>query len=219
MTQDQHRALREALGPYVLGHLGGDEAARVRTHLETCFDCRAEHAALTPLAAALRDVAPDRLDEVPEPGPLLRSRIEAQIGAERAARRRRALLRRTGAGVAAAVLLVAAFAADRRLGDDPAPVPLEAVPVTSEVEGVSATADLVDHTWGVEIKLTVTGLEDGETYTTTVERGRREYAAGAFIGVEDVEVLCNMTASVLREDATGFTVLDDEGRPVLRAEL
>lgn len=98
-------------------------------------------------------------------------------------------------------------------------MPLEAVVVTSELAGVAADADLVDHTWGLEIKLHVTGLEGGERYTTTVKAAGREYPAGEFIGVAGVEIHCNMNSSVLRDDATGFTVWDSDGRPVLRAQL
>ena len=43
MNEAEHRELREMLGALVLGGLSADEAARVRAHLETCADCRAEH--------------------------------------------------------------------------------------------------------------------------------------------------------------------------------
>ncbi len=35
-----HRALREALGAYALGHLTQDEADEVRAHLAGCSACR-----------------------------------------------------------------------------------------------------------------------------------------------------------------------------------
>lgn len=37
--------------------------------------------------------------------------------------------------------------------------------------------------------------------------------------IAGVEIHCNMSASVMREDATGFTVWDADGQPVLRADL
>lgn len=218
---EAHRALREALGAYVLGHLDEIESARLRAHLDGCAECRAEHDALAPLAEALRDVDPSALVEQPEPGALLGARIEAGVAAERARRRRRTAVHQILIGAAACLVLVLAFVAGARLGDEGevSPVPLEAVAVTSELGGVTATADLVDHTWGVEIKLTATGLEDGATYTTTVQDDGREYPAGEFIGVAGVEIHCNMNSSVLREQATGFTVWDSDGQPVLHAEL
>ena len=217
---DAHRAMRESLGAFVLGHLDPTETARVRAHLDGCAACRAEYDALAPLAVALRDVDPNSLEESLEPGALLGARIEAQIAAERTRRRRRTAAQRALVGTAAGLILVLTFVAGGRLtGDDVDPVPLEAVAVTSEIDGVTADADLVDHTWGVEIKLNVAGLDDGATYSTTVQAEGRDYPAGEFIGVAGVEIHCNMNASVLRDDAEGFTVWDSDGRPVLRADL
>lgn len=221
MTEDTHRVLRESLGAFVLGHLDENEAARVLAHLDGCEACRAEHEALAPLAVALRDVDADSFEESLEPGALLGARIEAEINTERTHRRRRTAIRRALVGTAASLILVATFLAGSTLGGDeaPAPVPLEAIAVTSEIDGVAAAADLIDHTWGLEIQLNVTGLKDGESYTTTVQAAGREYPAGEFIGVAGVEIHCNMNSSVLRGDATSFTVWDSDGHPVLRAQL
>ena len=222
MSDDAHRAMRESLGAFVLGHLDQTETARVRAHLAGCAACRTEYDALAPLAAvALRRRDPGSLDQRLEPGALLGARIETEIGVERRRRRRRRAVQRALVGTAACLLLILTFVAGGRLAGDGAtsPVPLEAVAVTSEVDGVTADADLVDHTWGVEIKLNVAGLEDGATYTTTVRAGDREYPAGEFIGVAGVEIHCNMNSSVVRDDATGFTVWDSDGQPVLRADL
>jgi len=195
----------------------------VRAHLDGCAACRAEYEAIAPLAGALRDVDPDALDRLDEPGALLGRRIEAGVAAERARRNRSRSLRRGAVAAAACLVLVLAFAAGTLVtgsGTAPSPVPLEAVVVASEVDGVAARADLVDHTWGVEIKLVATGLEDGAAYTTTVrDAAGRDYPAGEFLGVADVEIRCNMNASVLRADATAFTVWDTDGEAVLRADL
>lgn len=221
MTEDAHRAMRESLGAFVLDHLDPTETARVRAHLDGCAACRAEYEALAPLAIALRDVDPDSLEESLEPSALLGARIEADIETERTRRRRRTAVQRALLATAASVILILTFVAGGRLGSDdaPSPAPLEAVAVSSAVDGVIADADLVDHTWGLEIKLNVTGLEGGESYTTTVQAAGREYPAGEFIGVTGVEIHCNMSTSVLRDDATGFTVWDSNGQPVLRADL
>ena len=221
MTEDAHRALRESLGAFVLGHLDQTETARVRAHLDGCAACRAEYDSLAPLAVALREVDPDFLEESRDPGALLGARIEAEIKTERTRRRRRTAVQRALMGTAASLILVLTFVAGGALtsDDSPSPVPLEAVAVTSEIDGVTADADLVNHTWGVEIKLNVTGLEGGEVYRTTVQAAGREYPAGEFIGVNDVEIHCNMNSAVLRDDATGFTVWDSKGRAVLSADL
>ncbi len=221
MTEDTHRAMRELLGAFVLGHLDQTETAQVRAHVDGCSECRAEYDSLAPLALALRDVDPNSVEDRLEPGALLGARIEADIKTERTRRSRRTAVQRALTGIAASVILVLTFIAGGAFtsDDSPAPVPLEAVAVTSEIAGVTADADLVDHTWGVEIKLNVTGLEGGESYTTTVQAAGREYPAGEFIGVTGVEIHCNMNSAVLRDDATGFTVWDSTGRAVLSADL
>ncbi len=56
-------------------------------------------------------------------------------------------------------------------------------------------------------------------YRGTVRDARgREYPAGAFLGVADTTVLCNMTAAVLRDDAVAFVRAPD-GRTVLSSDL
>jgi anti-sigma factor RsiW len=218
-----HRELRELLGAYVLGQLDPIETGRVRAHLDGCAACRAEHAGIAPLAAALRDVDPDVFDVAqPEPGALVAARIERQVRLERAARRRRTLLRRTLAGAAAVLVLTGTGLGGYALGrpDPAAVVPLEAVQVTTTAPGVRATAALVAHTWGVEIKLTATGLPEGRGYTMSVvgEDGVR-HPAGGLVGTGERTMRCNLNADVLRPDAASFTLTDADGQVVLSAEV
>ncbi len=97
-------------------------------------------------------------------------------------------------------------------------IPLEAVDVL-ETGPVQASANLVDHTWGVEVKLTASGLQPGKRYDVTVlGRDGTAFDAGAFVGT-DGEVRCNLNAAVLRDRAAAFVVLDRDGAEVLRAEV
>ena len=43
--------------------------------------------------------------------------------------------------------------------------------------------------------------------------------AGAFVGTGDRRMLCSLNSAVLRPDAAGFVVLDDQGREVVSADL
>ena len=222
-TDAQHRELRELLGAFVLGQLDDVEAGRVRAHLDGCAACRAERDEIAPLAMALRDVDPDVFDTVPlEPGPLLEARIAGQVRSERSARDRRRLLRRTATAAAAVVVLTGTGALGYGLGR-PAPVPtvpLEQVSVTAREAGVSASADLVAHTWGMEIKLTATGLATGSGYRMWVRSadGTR-HEAGGLIGVGSRTMHCNLNTDVLRRDATSFTLTDAAGAVVLTAAV
>ncbi len=219
---DAHRRLREGLGVHALGRGDADERAAVRAHLDGCAGCRAELAELTPLAARLADVDPDRLDDVPGPPPELGGAVLARIAAEQdrpidlAARRsRRTAL---AAAVAAVGIAAAAFAVGWLVRPVPPAPPLEAVAVEVAEPGVTATADVVPHTWGVEVRLSGEGFTAGEVYRVAVREDDGDLSpAGEFIGVGAQRLDCNLNSSVLREDAAGFEVLDDDGSVVLRS--
>ena len=221
--QTGHRVQRESLGAYVLGHLPDEEAERVRVHVAQCDTCATELAELRPAAAALgAAMASGRTQVGATAGPSsdLAARIESSIRSEErhVARSRPA---RTGAiamlsAAAAAAVLVVGL---RLSAPETSPaVPLEAVAVVNQGAGVQASADLVDHTWGVEVKLLASGLRPGGRYAVTVlgEDGKA-YPAGAFVGTGAKPVKCNLNAGVLRSDAAGFVVRDEDGLVVLRS--
>ncbi len=128
--------------------------------------------------------------------------------------------RALSAAAVVAALLVGVVIGNRD-GEPTKPVvPLEVVAVASLTEGVQATANLVPHTWGVEIKLDATGLPVGERYRAVVlDAQGREVSAGGFVGTGAKTAKCNLNASVLRSDATGFRVFDLSGREIIRAVL
>lgn len=221
-----HRDQRELLGAYALGQLDDVEAARTRAHLDGCRSCRAELAEIAPLADLLRDVDPAALDGAAvEPGALLGARIEQQVRAERVSRRRAAATRRGLAGAAAVAVLAGSGVGGYLLGrPEAAPraatVPLEAVAVTSREPGVTARADLVAHTWGIEIKLTATGLPAGRGFEMSVlGRDGVRHDAGGMVGTGGRTIRCNLGADVLRQDATSFTLTDAAGDVVLTARI
>ena len=222
--QDAHRRLREQLGVHALGHGTPDERAAVQAHLDGCAACRAELAGLVPLTARLADVDPDRLDDLPAPPPELADAVLARIAAagprpaDLAARRARR--NRVRAAVAASVVAAAAFGGGWLARPLPPQPPLEPVAVEVDRPGVSATAEVVPHTWGVEVRLSGAGFTAGAVYRLTVrDDAGREVPAGQFLGVGAQELHCSMNSSVLRQDAAGFEVRDAAGALVLRSEL
>ena len=217
-----HDELREALGAYVLGQLDDTDLRRdLQEHLATCAECRAEVAELGPLAAALRQVDPDDVRPVGiAPPPELDERIRRALPQPATPHRRRAPV---VAGVlvgAAAATLVAVVVVPR---DDAPPGPtIIAVGDVESATGVTASAGLVDHTWGLEIKLEATGLPAGQTYEMWVTGDDGDtYAAGEFVGVEDEDktITCDMSSSVLLAHATRFVVVDPAGDEVISADL
>jgi anti-sigma factor RsiW len=214
--------MREQLGVYALGHGTPDERAAVTAHLDGCPSCRAELAELAPLRSRLTGVDADRLDEMPAPPPALGEAVLARIETEhrasgrRADARRRPLLVATAAAAAAAALGFGTGWLARPVPDPP----LERVSVQLLDEDVQASADIIPHTWGVEVVLVGDGFTAGEVHRVLVtESDGDQVPAGQFIGVGPTELTCRLNSSVLRDDAVGFTVLDASGQVVLVSEF
>lgn len=218
-----HEKLRHDLGAHLLGALSPEESAAVEAHLATCAGCRAERDDLLPAVGGLGELkaASPSVAPAAEPAPAgLDALVLGGLEREQARERRLAWVRRGGlaavAGAAAATVLVAGLAVTR---DEPVPVvgpPTEQVEVASYDDDVTADAALVNHTWGVEVKLTATGFDDGRAYQVVVvgTDGER-YPAGAFVGTGSREMLCNLNSAVLRPDAGGFEVRTQRGDVVV----
>jgi anti-sigma factor RsiW len=222
-VRDEHRELRELLGSFALGHLDPPDRNRVQAHLDGCAACRAELAEIAPLGQRLAAVDPDALDETPTPPPGLGAAVVARIAEEEGSvgsLRRRAVRRRVALGAAVAGVAAAGAVAGWVARPVPDPLPLEPVTVQAVASDVEATADLVPHTWGVEVRLTGTGFDAGEVYrvAVTADDGR-EVPAGEFLGVGPQPMRCNLSSSVLRADAVAFEVVDADGDVVARSEF
>jgi hypothetical protein len=99
-------------------------------------------------------------------------------------------------------------------------VPQEAVAVRTLAPGVQASAGLVAHTWGMEVKLVATGFQPGNSYRVTVTDDQgRTVGAGEFVGTGAQEMRCNLNSSVLRTAAASFEVTDAAGQVVLDADV
>lgn len=118
-----------------------------------------------------------------------------------------------GVAAAAVALVVVGVFAGWSVSESGRPaVPLESVAVGQAAPGVSASAALVPHTWGVEIKLTAVGFGNGTPYrVVVVDRQGHDVGAGEFVGTGAAEMRCNLNSSVLRGNAAGFKVLDPSG--------
>ena len=175
---NEHRELREQLGVYALGHGTADERAAVHAHLDGCAACRAELAALAPLRGRLADVDPDRLDEVPAPPPGLGDRVLAGIAAEQAAAPDRPGHRRWVPAVAAAASPRPRSGWAGWCGRYPTRSRWRRSPSRSPAPEVAATADVVPHTWGMEVQLHGEGFTAGEVYRVQVTEDGRRHGAG-----------------------------------------
>lgn len=217
MNPDDHRVLRETLGAYALDQLDEHERLKIDAHLSGCADCRAEVRELTPVAHALGLAEASRVSEQVTVPPDLANTVVRRVSEEK--RRSRW---RPPRWVAAAVIALALGAGAGWIAhpDVPAPGPFEAVAVAPSSPAVHASAGLVPHTWGVEIKLTATGFEKNTRYRVViVDVTGGQMAAGEFIGTGPAEMRCNLNSSVLRSNAEGFRVLDPRGQVVLASDF
>jgi len=125
---------------------------------------------------------------LPSQPPLdLGQRIEEQIEGLETEDRRRHLLRFAALGAAGlAAVLLAFFVGLRVAPTENSPVaniPLEHVEVSEAKTGLAADADIVAHTWGVEVKLQATGFAAGQRYDVSVlSDDGRKHSAGEFVG-------------------------------------
>lgn len=219
--ESRHDHVRTSLGAYVLSMLPAAEAAEVEQHVAGCAACRREVDELAPTGALLGEL---RRSPAPALDPLpvdLGDRVAQAVAGEASASRRpsvRSALLAAVAGAAAAVVLVVGLSVVGT--DDADEVPFEAVSVSVSRPALDAAADLVDHTWGLEVKLSGSGFADGRRFRVDVlgADGRR-YPAGEFVGTGDRPMLCNLSSAVLRADATGFEVRDHRGRVVARSRF
>lgn len=219
MSKDPHREVHDLLGAYALGMLDDADKATVVSHLDGCAECQEELDFIGPAAAALPLADPARVAAQPAPPQELGDRVLSAIRAERPQRRTTArmlvaaclvaLFVGAGAGVAGGY---AAFA--------PEPPPLEPVAVTIQDDHVEADAELIPHTWGMEIRLTGEGFASGETYRASViDETGGAHPAGEFIGVGADPMVCNLNSALLREDAVGFEIIGEDGDAVITSSF
>jgi hypothetical protein len=180
-TRRDCREWRELLGALALGRLEGDERAGLEAHLEGCAECRAELAALRPVARMLPHADPERFESAPRPPAELGQRIAVTIEAEKERLRKRRQRRRFGGfalGGAAAALAAAALLLFVFGGEEASP---ERHVEFASPSGVKIYATLEPHAYGTEIRMYVKGVESG-TLCRVALRGPRgvAYPAGTF---------------------------------------
>lgn len=219
MNEEEHRALRELLGAYVLDQLDAPEAATVHAHLAGCAACCAEVEALEPVAAALRDLGPVGAD-LPAPPADLGDQVLDTVRARRRSAARRSRWRRAGGGVLVAASLAAAFATGSWFTGPRNDPPVIAVALNVDQPGLTADAGLVKHTWGTELKLEASGLTAGDSYAVTFVRddGAR-VSAGSFLGTGADPVRCSVNAALPVDAARELMITDPSGALVMDARL
>ena len=213
--RDQHHRYREQIGAFLLGKLDGGERTAMQTHLSSCPVCQAEVRELEPVVAALADAAPDRIDEDPlPPGDLEESTLAPILKEIHSARRHR----RWSGLAAAAICVVAIGLAGFTWLLEPA-VALEPL-AFSVAPGMEVQGHLIEHARGTEIRLVVSGSQDGQTHRVTlVSEDEERVNSGTFFGIGERTLRGTFNAALLREDADRLEVRTSGGELVFFAKL
>ena len=103
--------------------------------------------------------------------------------------------------------------------EDKPTVPTEALNLTGVPAGVSASAKLINHTWGTEVLLDVRDLPPGTVYRVGLETTTGPTEAGSFLSVAGVLMVCRFNAAPLRADVRAVVVRGPSNEQVMRADL
>jgi Putative zinc-finger len=216
--EERHR-YQEQIGAFLLGNLDGVERAAMQAHVDGCSACQAEVRELEPVVAALAFAAPDRIEEAPQPpGDLEESTLAPILKEMHRARRRRRRSQWSGLA-AAAVCVVAIGLAGFTWLLEPA-VAWEQLSSSWETRGAEVEGNLIAHDWGTEIRLAVSGIQDGRSHRVTlVSEDEEQVHAGTFIGTGDKPLRCKLNAALLRKDAARLEIRTPDGELVFSDKL
>jgi predicted anti-sigma-YlaC factor YlaD len=188
MSDPSCRNFRELLGVYVVGAIEPGERAAVDAHINQCYECREELAALAPLPALLHRVPAAEAERIAAAGPVEADPAEPsaemldallkQVGARRRTRRYRAMF------TAAAAVLIAvggAAAVSQSLAPHPPRATFDVA--TASMGRLGATVHYGQSKWDTTT-VQVTGFRQWTSckFWVITKDGRRKLAGGWIVG-------------------------------------
>lgn len=206
---------REVLAMHLLGATSVEETTGLLAHLDGCAACREVATELRTTVARLRDVDPSAIEPTAAVSPALSERVLSDLGRRARDRRRARRWRATSAAmlVAAAALILVAV-----LSTSSTSRPGERALALRGSASVSATALLVQRSWGTSLELEERGLPGGRVYTVSMESASgRWWTAGTYRSVEGATVHATMACAVAWRTITGVRVVDASGDTVLES--
>jgi hypothetical protein len=195
----------------------------VSRHLDRCPDCTREASETDDVVRTLRRADPiagwtdERACETDaQPSSDLGDRIRRETAGSKTAARpawtvRPKRRRRIALGAAAALVAAAAVVVPLVATPDPAPE-------TSVV--LTRQGQMVDHPWGTEVPVALSGLEAGETYRMmTVNAEGTRAPGGSLWAASDEPVSTRMMTAMSKDTITALIVEDGAGRVVTRVPV
>lgn len=125
-------------------------------------------------------------------------------------------------GIAAGVGGIAGYVVRDLSADEAVPpvagAPVEPIAFVGE-DAIQTEAGLINHTWGTELMLDVTGLAAGTTYDVVYRTSGGRVSAGSLLAVDGQLMKRRFNAATLRSDVRQIAVTDPAGDDVLLADL
>lgn len=206
---------RGQLAMGALGRLDGGEQADLDAHLTTCEECRASFAELRSAVGALDASTVEAITApVPSVPPHLTEAVFADLDTgdpdvARPRRRRRLLI---ACGSVAAVVIGALLATVALTRSDP---PTKTIALRG-TGGVTATAVLVEQSWGTSLTIHEQGLAPGQTYTVSMDDQLGHWwAAGSYRATGSGPVDATMACAARYSSIYEIRVTGQAGRTVL----
>lgn len=204
-----------------LGGLSSDEVTALDAHREGCADCESLALEMASTVALLAYVDPAAVEPTARVAPELADRVLGDLRRAGARQRRR---RRV---TTSAVSLVGALAAASILfavlsGTSPSTTQRTVALGPTAAESLSlgapvtATAVLVDQSWGTSVEFSERGLPSGGVYTVSMKTATGAWwTAGTYRSISGRTVSATMACAVSMKDITGLRVLNARGVTVL----
>jgi predicted anti-sigma-YlaC factor YlaD len=204
-----------------LGGLSSDEGTALDAHLEGCAECVSLAEEMASTVAMLAYVDPGSIEPTALVAPELAQRVLGDLHRAGALQRRRRRVV-TGAAsfvgaIAAALILITVLSgtspstAHRTL----ALAPTAAASLTAH-PSVTASAVLVDQSWGTSVDFSERGLPGDGVYTVSMKTAAGTWwTAGTYRSISGRTVSATMACAVAMNDITGLRVVNAKGVTVL----
>jgi predicted anti-sigma-YlaC factor YlaD len=216
MSCEQWRGL---IAMRALGGLSSDEATALDAHLEGCTECEALAEEMSSTAAMLAYVDPASIEPTALVAPELAERVLGDLRRAGAVQRRRRRVTMGAAslvGALAAAVILFALLSGSTPSTNQRTLALGPTTALNDSSSVSATAVLVDQSWGTSLDFSERGLPSDGVYTVSMETAAGTWwTAGTYRSIAGRTVRATMACAVAMKNITGLRVENAKGVTVL----
>lgn len=203
-----------------LGGLSGDEALALDAHLEGCADCESLAREMSSTVAMLAYVDPGAVEPTALVAPQLAERVLGDLHRAGALQRRRRRVTTSAVslvGALAAALILFSLLAGTSPSTTQRTLALGPTAATLNASAsITATAVLVNQSWGTSVDFSERGQPGGGVYTVSMKTATGTWwTAGTYRSISGRPVSATMACAVAMKDITGLRVVNAKGVTVL----